>query len=157
MYCSGETHTWIQKATDLGGFGTDSIRWIATDSKLRMDVSALRRQIEADAAAGDVPFLVVGMAGSVSTGAVDPLPEISALCKEYGLWFHVDGAYGDFAAAVPQAHDDLRGLTLEFRLRLIRTNGSTRRSRPDAHWYAIPKCCGPRLRITLPTTISRSG
>jgi glutamate/tyrosine decarboxylase-like PLP-dependent enzyme len=112
VYCSGETHTWIQKATDLGGVGTESIRWIATDSKLRMDVSALRRQIDADTAAGDVPFLVVGTAGSVSTGAVDPLLEISALCKEYGLWFHVDGAYGGFAAAVPRAHDDLRGLCL---------------------------------------------
>jgi aromatic-L-amino-acid decarboxylase len=112
VYCSGETHTWIQKATDLGGVGTESIRWIATDSKLRMDVSALRRQIDADTAAGDVPFLVVGTAGSVSTGAVDPLPEISALCKEYGLWFHVDGAYGGFAAAVPHPHDDLRGLPL---------------------------------------------
>ena len=112
VYCSGETHTWIQKATDLGGLGTESIRWIATDSKLRMDVSALRRQIEADTAAGDVPFLVVGTAGSVSTGAVDPLPEISALCKEHGLWFHVDGAYGGFAAAVPQAHNDLRSLPL---------------------------------------------
>jgi aromatic-L-amino-acid decarboxylase len=112
VYCSGETHTWIQKATDLAGLGTESIRWIGTDSKLRMDVSAVRRQIEADAAAGDVPFLVVGTAGSVSTGAIDPLPEISALCKEYGLWFHVDGAYGGFAAAVPQAHNDLRGLPL---------------------------------------------
>jgi len=110
-YCSGETHTWIQKAADLGGLGTDSIRWIATDSKSRMDVSTLRTQIEADTAAGDVPFLVVGTAGSVSTGAVDPLPEIRALCKEYGLWFHVDGAYGGFAAAVPQADDDLRGLS----------------------------------------------
>jgi len=89
-----------------------SIRWIATDSKLRMDVQALRGQIEADRAAGDVPFLVVGTAGSVSTGTVDPLPEISALCKQYGLWFHVDGAYGGFAAAVSQAHDDLRGLGL---------------------------------------------
>lgn len=112
VYCSGETHTWIQKATDLGGLGTESIRWIVTDSRLRMDVSALRRQIEADIAAGDVPFLVVGTAGSVSTGAVDPLPEISALCREFGLWFHVDGAYGGFAAAVPQANDDLRGLSL---------------------------------------------
>jgi aromatic-L-amino-acid decarboxylase len=65
-YCSGETHTWIQKAADLGGLGTDSIRWIATDSKSRIDASALRSQIEADTAAGDVPFLVVGTAGSVS-------------------------------------------------------------------------------------------
>ena len=111
VYCSGETHTWIQKATDLGGLGTESIRWITTDKKLRMDLAALRRQIEADTTAGDIPFLVVGTAGSVSTGAVDPLPEISSLCKEYGLWFHVDGAYGGFAAAVPQAHNDLHGLS----------------------------------------------
>ena len=80
--------------------------------QVRMDVAALRRQIEADAAAGDVPCLVVGTAGSVSTGAVDPLPEIGALCKEYGVWFHVDGAYGGFAAAVPQAPADLHGLRL---------------------------------------------
>jgi glutamate/tyrosine decarboxylase-like PLP-dependent enzyme len=111
VYGSVETHTWIQKAADLSGLGTASIRWIATDAKLRMDVAALRRQIEADIAAGEVPLLVVGTAGSVSTGAVDPLPEISALCREYGVWFHVDGAYGGFAAAVPQAPDDLRGLS----------------------------------------------
>src|SRR5215472_13124220 len=106
VYGSIETHTWIQKAADMSGLGTASIRWIATDEKLRMDVVALRRQIEADAAAGDVPCLGVGTAGSVSTGAVDPLPEISALCKEYGVWFHVDGAYGGFAATVPEAPDD---------------------------------------------------
>ena len=111
VYCSTETHTWIQKAADLAGLGTASIRWIATDEKLRMDVAALRRQIEKDTAAGDVPCLVAGTAGSVSTGAIDPLPEIGALCKEYGVWFHVDGAYGGFAAAVPQAPDDLRGLS----------------------------------------------
>jgi glutamate/tyrosine decarboxylase-like PLP-dependent enzyme len=76
-----------------------------------MDVAALRRQIEADTAAGDVPCIVVGTGGSVSTGAVDPLPEIGAMCREQGIWFHVDGAYGGFAAAVPDAPDDLRGLS----------------------------------------------
>src|SRR6266581_36202 len=111
VYVSAETHTWIQKAADLGGLGTASIRWIPTDARLRMDVAALRRQIEADAAAGDVPCIVVGTAGSVSTGAVDPLPDIGALCREHGVWFHVDGAYGGFAAAVPEAPDDLRGLS----------------------------------------------
>ncbi len=109
-YGSMETHTRIQKAADLGGLGTDAIRWIPTDAHLRMDVSALRRQIEADRAAGDVPCLVVGTAGSVSTGAVDPLPEIAAICRTHGAWFHVDGAYGGLAAAIPDAPQDLRGL-----------------------------------------------
>ena len=111
VYASAETHTWIQKAADLAGLGTSSIRWIPTDADLRMEVAALRRQIDADAAAGDNPFIVVGAAGSVSTGAVDPLPEIAALCRSYNVWFHVDGAYGGFAAAVPEAPDDLRALS----------------------------------------------
>jgi glutamate/tyrosine decarboxylase-like PLP-dependent enzyme len=111
VYGSAEMHTWIEKAADISGLGTASVRWIPTDASLRMDVPALRRQIETDKAAGDVPFLVVGTAGSVSTGAVDPLVEIRAICQEHGLWFHVDGAYGGFAAALPDAADDLRGLT----------------------------------------------
>jgi glutamate/tyrosine decarboxylase-like PLP-dependent enzyme len=111
VYCSAETHTWIQKAADLAGLGTSSIRWIPADEAQRMDVAALRRQIEADATAGDVPCLVVGTAGSVSTGAVDPLPEIGAVCREHGVWFHVDGAYGGFAAAVPEAPEELRALS----------------------------------------------
>jgi glutamate/tyrosine decarboxylase-like PLP-dependent enzyme len=111
VYASVETHTWIQKAADLSGLGAASIRWIPTDAKLRMDVAALRRQLEADRADGDVPCLVVGTGGSVSTGAVDPLPDIAAVCREYGAWFHVDGAYGGFAAAAPEAPDDLRGLS----------------------------------------------
>ena len=110
VYASAETHTWIQKAADISGVGTESIRWIATDLKLRMNVSALRRQIEADRAAGDLPFMVVGTAGSVSTGAVDPLPDIRAVCDEHRVWFHVDAAYGGFAAAVPEAPEDLRAL-----------------------------------------------
>lgn len=112
VYGSAEMHTWIQKAADLSGMGTDAIRWIPTDAQLRMDTDALRKQIEADIAAGDAPCLVVGTAGSVSTGAVDRLREISALCREHGVWFHVDGAYGGFAAALPQASDDLRALSL---------------------------------------------
>src|SRR5215208_356876 len=110
-YASAETHTWIQKAADISGLGTAAIRWIPTDASLRMNVAALRRQIDADRAAGDTPAIVVGTAGSVSTGAVDSLREIASLCQQYGLWFHVDGAYGGFAAAVPEAPDDLRGLT----------------------------------------------
>jgi aromatic-L-amino-acid/L-tryptophan decarboxylase len=100
VYTSSETHTWIHKATDMFGLGTDAIRWIPVDGQLRMDTSALRNQIQADIEAGDVPFLVIGTAGTVSTGAVDPLPAIAAICREYDLWFHVDGAYGGFAAVL---------------------------------------------------------
>jgi aromatic-L-amino-acid/L-tryptophan decarboxylase len=111
VYASTETHTWIQKAADLSGIGTDSIRWIATDAAQRMDSGALRRQLEDDLAAGHRPLLVVGTAGSVSTGAVDPLPEIAAICRERGVWFHVDGAYGALAAHAPGAPASLRGLS----------------------------------------------
>ena len=110
MYASAETHTWIQKAADLFGFGTDAIRWIPVDAQQRMKPSELRAHIEADRAAGCRPFLVIGTAGTVSTGAVDPLPEIAAICREQNLWFHVDGAYGALAAAVPGAPADLCGL-----------------------------------------------
>lgn len=112
VYGSSGTHTWIQKAADLSGMGAEAIRWIETDSQGRLSVEVLRRRIDDDVAAGDRPFLVVGTAGSVSTGAVDPLPELRALCDELDLWFHVDGAYGAFAAAAPNAPDDLRALAL---------------------------------------------
>jgi aromatic-L-amino-acid/L-tryptophan decarboxylase len=111
-YVSCETHTWIHKATDLFGLGTDAIRWIPVDASLRMDTDALKKQIRADADAGDRPFLVVGSAGTVSTGAVDPLPEIATIAREHNLWFHVDGAYGGFAAILPDAAADFGGLAL---------------------------------------------
>lgn len=111
VYVSEETHTWIQKATDVSGLGTDAVRWIATDDDLRMDVGALHRQIQDDRAAGDHPFMVVGTGGSVSTGLVDPLPQIAALCRDEDLWFHVDGAYGGVAVASPDAPADLRALS----------------------------------------------
>jgi aromatic-L-amino-acid decarboxylase len=110
VYCSAETHTWIHKAADMFGLGTNGIRWIETDGAQRMRVDALRATLEADRKAGDLPFLVVGTAGSVSTGAVDPLPELRRVCDEEGLWFHVDGAYGGFAACLPDAPADLKAL-----------------------------------------------
>jgi glutamate/tyrosine decarboxylase-like PLP-dependent enzyme len=112
VFASAETHTWIQKAADLFGLGTDAIRWIPVDAHQRMKTADLRRQIDEDRARGDRPFLVVGTAGSVSTGAVDPLPEIAEICRELDLWFHVDGAYGALAAPIPDAPDDLRGLAM---------------------------------------------
>ena len=110
-YASTETHTWIQKAADLFGLGTDAIRWIATDDEQRLDPSALRRQIEDDLRLGHLPFFVVGTAGTVGTGASDPLPEIAAICRQHALWFHVDGAYGALAAQAPGAPASLRALS----------------------------------------------
>jgi len=112
VYASAETHTWIHKAADLSGLGTDAIRWIATDRRQRMNVAALRAAIEQDRRSGDSPVLVVGTAGSVSTGAIDPLREIADVCKEHDLWLHVDGAYGAPAAIVPETDADLHALAL---------------------------------------------
>lgn len=110
VYCSKETHTWIQKAADMSGIGTDSIRWISTGKDLSMDIAQLQNQIRADREAGEHPFIVIGTAGSVSTGAIDNLPEIAKICREEDLWFHVDGAYGGFAAMLPDALPELRAL-----------------------------------------------
>jgi len=111
VYASTETHTWIQKAADMFGLGTDAIRWIKADTGQRMDVAALERQIAADRKSGALPFLVVGTAGTVSTGVVDPLAEMAAICRRHDVWFHVDGAYGALAARVPGAPDSLSALS----------------------------------------------
>jgi len=111
FYASTEAHTWIQKAADLFGLGTDAVRWIRTDAQQRIDVAEMERQIVADRSAGALPFLVVGTAGTVSTGAVDPLAELAELCRRHDLWFHVDGAYGALAARVPGAPSALRALS----------------------------------------------
>jgi aromatic-L-amino-acid/L-tryptophan decarboxylase len=111
VYCSEETHTWIQKAADLFGLGHDAIGYIPVDNRQRMDVAALRRRIVDDRAKGEVPLLVIGTAGTVGTGAVDPLAEIASVCRENNLWFHVDGAYGGFAAMLPEASADLKALS----------------------------------------------
>ena len=110
-YASSETHTWLQKAADLSGLGTEGVRSIPVDGRQRMCVDVLAARIDEDRAAGLHPFLVVGTAGTVSTGAVDPLGAIAAICREQRLWFHVDGAYGAPAAVTPDAPDDLRALS----------------------------------------------
>jgi glutamate/tyrosine decarboxylase-like PLP-dependent enzyme len=111
VYCSAGTHTWIEKAADQYGIGTDSIRWISTNDQHQMDLVALREQIDQDIDNGDTPFLVVGTGGTVAVGAIDALPEIAALCREYDLWFHVDGAYGGLAACLPDSPTNLKGLS----------------------------------------------
>ena len=110
VYTSAETHTWIQKASELFGLGADAVRWIEADDGQRMRMDRLRERIAEDRRAGYRPFMVIGTGGTVGTGAVDPLPEIAALCRAEGLWFHVDGAYGAPAARVPGVPPELAAL-----------------------------------------------
>ncbi len=112
VYVSRETHTWIQKAADLFGLGTSAIRWIPVDQRRRMDMQALAQQVIDDRRAGFQPIMVVGAAGTVAVGAVDPLSQIAEFCRNEKMWFHVDGAYGAPAAALPEAEADLQSLRL---------------------------------------------
>ena len=102
LYCSKTTHTWIEKAAVLFGHGLQSIRWITTDAENKINCSILVKSIEEDLKEGKNPFMVVGTAGDVSTGVVDDLKAIAAICKTYKLWFHIDGAYGMPAAVIPE-------------------------------------------------------
>jgi glutamate/tyrosine decarboxylase-like PLP-dependent enzyme len=112
VYASAATHTWVQKAADLFGLGTDAIRWIPVDAGQRLRTDVLRECLRQDLARGDRPILVIGTAGSVSTGAIDPIRELAEICRAQGLWLHIDGAYGAPAALRPDAPDDLRALGL---------------------------------------------
>jgi glutamate/tyrosine decarboxylase-like PLP-dependent enzyme len=112
VYTSSETHTWINKAADLFGLGTDAICWIPVNDDQKMNTKLLEQKIIEDKKGGYLPFIVIGNAGTVGTGAVDPLKNISAVCKTHNCWFHVDGAYGAFAAALPENKDLFEGIAL---------------------------------------------
>lgn len=94
VYTSAQGHSCIQKAVELLGMGANYLRRIPTDPEFRLDVDALRAQIALDRAAGLRPVCVAASAGTVNTGAIDPLNDIADLCAAEDLWFHVDGAYG---------------------------------------------------------------
>jgi glutamate/tyrosine decarboxylase-like PLP-dependent enzyme len=100
IYASDQIHLSIPKAADILGLGREQLRVVPSDEEFRIDVRRLRERIEADARAGLRPFCVVASAGTVSTGAVDPLAEVARVAREHSLWFHVDGAYGALAASV---------------------------------------------------------
>src|SRR3546814_3983149 len=85
---------------------------IATDERHRMSVEALEEALEQDRAAGIRPWLVVASAGTVDTGAVDPLADIAGLCRHYGAWLHVDGAYGGLFALCDEGRHILSGINL---------------------------------------------
>jgi len=94
VYTSDEVHSSIDKAVSILGIGSDNLRHIATDNDFRIRMDVLASTVQSDREAGRQPFCVVASAGTVTTGAVDPIAELSAFCRREGLWLHVDGAYG---------------------------------------------------------------
>jgi aromatic-L-amino-acid decarboxylase len=109
-YASEAAHGCLARALDLAGLGSEALRLVAMDERHRVRVDALEAAIAADRAAGCMPFLVIGTAGTVDTGAIDDLAALSEVCAREGLWFHVDGAFGALAALVPELRPRLVGI-----------------------------------------------
>jgi glutamate/tyrosine decarboxylase-like PLP-dependent enzyme len=132
VYASSEVHMSIPKALALLGLGRRNLRAIPTDAEWRMRPEALEQAIEQDRSAGRRPLAIVATAGTVNTGAVDPLPAIAELAQRHGLWLHVDGAFGALSAlAIPERFE---GLSRADSLSL------------DAHkWLYQPVDCGVLL------------
>ncbi len=112
IYLSAQTHSSNFRAAKIIGFRDDQLRVIPVDSDFRIDLEALKSQIESDKKSGKKPFCILANAGTTNTGSVDPLVEIAAICKEEGLWMHVDGAYGGAAAITDHGREVLKGLEL---------------------------------------------
>ena len=147
VYASREVHMSVPKAVALLGIGRDNLRLVPVDEAMRMRVDALEAAIAADRAAGRTPIAIVATAGTVNTGAVDPLPRIAEIAARENLWLHVDGAYGGLAALA--APEKFRGLDEADSLSL------------DAHkWLYQPAECGCLLHRhpdTARETFSHSG
>ena len=103
VYASEETHHSVVKAAALLGIGRDNVRLISVDERYKINLDQLVAAIEEDRTAGHLPICVVANAGTVATGAFDPLPQINEIARRFDLWLHVDGAYGGFAALAPSA------------------------------------------------------
>jgi len=110
VYLTRFAHHCVDKALHIAGRGRAPRRMIATDERYRMSLDALEQALEEDRRNGVRPWLVVASAGTVDTGSIDPLPEIAELCRRYGAWFHVDGAYGGLFKLCDEGRARLRGL-----------------------------------------------
>ena len=131
FYVSKQRHFCIDRAISTLGIGSENLRLIETDGDFKIDTVALRAQIEVDLKEGKIPLCTIGNAGTVNTGAVDPLDELNTICKQYGLWLHLDAAYGGFAAATALRHTQFKGLELADSIAI------------DAHkWFFVPFECG---------------
>ncbi len=110
LYVSQEGHSSLKKAAALLGFGEENVQFVSTDGRFRIDLADLERRIQRDLAAGFLPACLIANAGTVATGAVDPIGEMAAIAREYNLWLHVDGAYGGFSALAPSAKPNFRDI-----------------------------------------------
>ena len=110
VYVTAHTHQSLAKAARIAGLRAEQIRVVPTTTDLRMDPAAAEELIAADRAAGGVPFLLVGTAGTTNTGTVDPLVALADVARDQGLWFHVDGAYGGFFQLTERGKVRLAGI-----------------------------------------------
>ena len=134
IYASEQCHYSIDKSADILGLGREGVRKIPTDDRFHMIVDALREAIGRDRDAGRRPCCIVGVAGTTSTGVVDPLDQLAAIARENDCWYHVDAAYGGPLAFSPQHRDKLRGIELADSITF------------DPHkWMFVPFSCGAML------------
>jgi glutamate/tyrosine decarboxylase-like PLP-dependent enzyme len=110
LYASREIHSSVQKSVEMLGLGSDALRYIGVDERFRINLQQLQDAIVHDRETGHRPFCVVGAAGTVNTGAMDDLDALADICQAEDLWFHVDGAFGAWAAIVPEERHLVLGM-----------------------------------------------
>jgi glutamate/tyrosine decarboxylase-like PLP-dependent enzyme len=131
VYVSAEGHSCVRKAAELLGIGTRGVRVVGVDAEFRMDLAALRAALARDRAAGLQPFAVAATAGTVNSGAIDPLDQLADIAAQQGLWLHVDGAYGALGVLDPALAPRYAGLARADSVAL------------DPHkWLGVPVDCG---------------
>lgn len=112
VYLSEEGHSSLERAARIAGVGREGIRTVATDTGFRLAPGALDEKLREDRASGWRPVAVCASAGATNTGAVDPLSELARICRDQGVWFHVDAAYGGFAVLTDRGRSALEGIGL---------------------------------------------
>jgi len=134
VYASEQCHYSIDKSVDLLGLGRQSLRKIPTDDRFHIRLDVLREQMAADRAEGHLPCCVVGVAGTTSTGVIDPLEDLAVISRDYHCWYHIDAAYGAPLAFSSKHKDKLRGIALADSITF------------DPHkWMFVPFACGATL------------
>lgn len=109
-YCSTETHNCISKAMEVLGLGSENLRKIPVNADFTINIEALKNKIAEDRFNGCQPFCIIGNAGTVNTGAIDPLDELRQISNQEKIWLHVDGAFGALAKLVPEFSSALKAL-----------------------------------------------